>query len=603
MRKLISLLMLALPLGAQTDDPLKSLRKQHPRLIALPADIERVRQLIRTSAQARTIYESLQQEAGRIQQAAPVEHVLIGPRLLAQSRRCLDRIYTLALLYRLDGRPEHLERAVKELRAAADFPDWNPSHFLDTAEMTHAFAIAYDWLFDQLSPEQRTWIRRAIIDKGLRQALPLYEQQRGWVVNRFNWNQVCNGGMGLGALAIADEEPELCGRIMRWVLESLPRAMASYAPDGGWPEGPGYWHYATRYTVYLLAGLETALGTDFSLSQLPGFREAGRFRVYFCGPADKTFNYADASDAVGGAAEMFWLARKFNQPVYAWHQQRRLENPKVRPEALDLIWYQPEGRSPQEAGWPLDALFRGVEVALFRSSWDDPDALFVGVKAGDLKVGHSQLDLGSFVLDFGRQRWAIDLGSDDYNMPGYFGKERWNYYRLRTESHNTLLVDGQNQDPKAEARVIAHRFRPELAWVIMDLSKAYPGKLSRQWRGMALVDRKHLVIQDELEALQPVEALWGMVTDAEVRLAGASAELSKPGWRLTARVLRPAEAVFDVASTSAPPPQNPNAGTRKLVVRLPGKVSDLRLVVALTPHRQAEPAPVLSWKERALKDW
>ncbi len=603
MRTLVLLLAGVLVGACAADDPLAGLRRSHPRLIALDSDMDRVRGLLARSAQARRLYDALVEEAGRIQTAAPVEHVLIGPRLLAQSRRCLDRIYTLALLYRLDGKREYLERALRELRAAAAFPDWNPSHFLDTAEMTHAFAIGYDWLYHALSADDRAWIRQAILEKGIRQALPLYEQQRGWVVNRFNWNQVCNGGIGLGALAIADEQPELCRRVLGYALESLPRALASYAPDGGWPEGPGYWHYATRYTVYFLAGLETALGTDFSLSARPGFREAGRFRVYFSSPAGKTFNYADGGDAIGSAEEMFWLARKFGEPVYAWHQQQRLEDPKARPNALDLMWYQEDARSPRQAGWPLDALFRGVEVAFFRSSWDDPQAIFLGVKAGDLKVGHSQLDLGTFVLDAGGTRWAMDLGADDYNLPGYFGKERWTYYRNRTEFHNTLLIDGENQNPKAEAAIVAHRFEPALAWVVMDLSQAYAGKLQRQRRGVALVERRHVVVQDELEAKQPVEALWGMVTDAEVELKGAEAELRKPGWRLAARILRPANAVFEVVSTTPPPPQNPNHGTRKLVARLPHKVNELRLVIALTPHREGEQAPRLEWRDRPLDAW
>ncbi|MCS7316191.1 MAG: heparinase II/III family protein [Bryobacteraceae bacterium] len=592
-----------LALARADQDPLAGLRRSHPRLIALETDLERVRGLLARSPQAHRIYRALVEEASRIQTAPPVEHVLIGPRLLAQSRRCLDRIYKLALLYRLDGKREYFERAVRELQAAAAFPDWNPSHFLDTAEMTHAFAIGYDWLYHALNEDQRAWIRQAILDKGIRQALPFYEQQRSWVVNRFNWNQVCNGGIGLGALAIADEEPEICRRVLKYALQSLPRALASYAPDGGWPEGPGYWHYATRYTVYFLAGLETALGDDFGLAAAPGFREAGRFRVYFSSPAGKTFNYADAGDAIGSAEEMFWLARKFREPVYAWHQQQRLEDPSARPGALDLLWYQEEARTPQQAGWPLDALFRGVEVAFLRSSWEDPDAVFVGVKAGDLKVGHSQLDLGTFVLDAGRVRWALDLGADDYNLPGYFGKERWNYYRNRTESHNTLLVDGENQNPKAEAAIVAHRFEPGWAWVVMDLSQAYPGKLARQRRGVGLLHRRHVVIQDEIAAQQPVEALWGMVTDAEVKLEGRGAELRKPGWRLAARILRPEHARFDVVSTTPPPPQNPNHGTRKLVVRLPAKVTDLRLVVALTPHREGEEARRLDWRDRPLDSW
>jgi len=588
---------------AETQDPLKTLRPEHPRLIALASHLERVRALIEGEPQAREIYRKLVEQADRIQDAPTVEYRIVGPRLLAQSRRCLERVYTLALLYRLDGRKQYLERTLKELRAAAAFPDWNPRHFLDTAEMTHAFAIGYDWLYQALGPEDRAWMRRAIIEKGLDQALPIYEQQRWWVVNRFNWNQVSNGGISLGALAIADEEPEKSRAVLRHALKSVPVAMASYGPDGGWPEGPGYWHYATRYTVYLLAGLETALGTDFGLSGTKGFEQAGRFRVYFSGPAEKTFNYADAGDAIGGAEEMFWLARRFKEPVYAWHQQRRLEVAGSEPSALDLVWYQPEGRSPQQARWPLDALFRGVEVAFFRSSWEDPDAVFVGVKAGDTKVGHSQLDLGSFVLDFGGRRWAIDLGPDDYNLPQYFGRLRWTYYRMRTESHNTVLIDGENQDPKAEAPVVAQRFTPALAFIRMDLAKAYPGKVTRFERGVGLAARRHVIVQDEIKAASPVEALWGMVTDAEVNIEGASAELRKPGWVLSARIRSPKGAKFDVASTTPPAPQRRNEGTRKLVVRLPGKVTDLRLVVVLTPHRAGKRAPELAWEDRVLAQW
>jgi len=584
-------------------EPLKTLRPEHPRLILLDQDLPALRSLIKQDPLARQVYERLVAEAGQLQNAPTVEYKVVGPRLLAQSRRCLDRIYTLALLYRLDGQKQYLERALKELRAAAAFPDWNPSHFLDTAEMTHAFAIGYDWLYQSLTPQDRAWIRRALVEKGIDQALPIWAAQRGWSVNRFNWNQVCNGGIGIGALAVAEEEPEKAAAVLRHAVKSLPRALDSYRPDGGWPEGPGYWHYATRYTVYFLAALETALGTDFALSASEGFDQAGHFRVYFCGPSGRTFNYADAGDSIGGAAEMFWLARRFQEPVYAWHQQQRLQAPQARPEALDLVWYRSEARGPRAAGWPLDALFRGVGVAFFRSSWDDPNAIFVGVKAGDLKVGHSQLDLGSFVLDAGGQRWALDLGADNYNMPQYFGKLRWTYYRMRTESHNTLLIDNENQDPKAEAPIVAFRSEPNLACVRVNLAPAYPGRVKRFERGVALSERSQVFIQDEIAAAQPVEALWGMVTAAEVEIKGRQATLRQGGWNLDAAIVAPEEATFEVVSTTPPPPQNPNPGTRKLVVRLPEKVKDLRLVVSLTPHGPTSGARELSWMDRPLAEW
>ena len=56
--------------------------------------------------------------------------------------------------------------AVLEMKAVAAFPDWNPSHFLDVAEMTNALAIGYDWLYDDLTPTDRATIRAAIVEAG-----------------------------------------------------------------------------------------------------------------------------------------------------------------------------------------------------------------------------------------------------------------------------------------------------------------------------------------------------------------------------------------------------------------------------------------------------
>src|ERR1044071_9608746 len=145
--------------------PLSTLRPGHPRLIALDSDFTRLRELVRSNAAAGKLYAGLKRQADSIRKQPPEVHRLIGPRLLDQSRLCLDRVYTLAMVYRIGGERQYLDRAVLEMRSAAAFADWNPSHFLDVAEMTHALAIGYDWLYADLSTEDRTAIRRAIVEK------------------------------------------------------------------------------------------------------------------------------------------------------------------------------------------------------------------------------------------------------------------------------------------------------------------------------------------------------------------------------------------------------------------------------------------------------
>ena len=93
------------------------------------------------------------------------------------------------------------------------------------------------------------------MEKGLKPALEIQRKHTWWTVISNNWNQVCNGGISMGALAIANEEPQLAGEFLHGALESLQIPMPLFAPDGAWDEGPGYWHYATTYNVTILAGV------------------------------------------------------------------------------------------------------------------------------------------------------------------------------------------------------------------------------------------------------------------------------------------------------------------------------------------------------------
>lgn len=592
---------------------LAHLRKTHPRLLASAQDFGRLKQQLATDPQLRDWQSKLREQAVRILTAPPSRYEIPdGLRLLGTSRRVLGRVQTLALLYRLEDDKRYVERVWNELTAAANFQDWNPRHFLDTAEMTHAFAIGYDWLYDAWTPEQRAVIRTAILEHGLKPALGVYRgtaKYGSWPKARHNWNQVCNGGIGMGALAIADEAPELAGELLHHILESLQIPMREFAPDGAWNEGPAYWNYATAYNCVILAALESALGSDFGLSQIPGFAEAGLFPIYMTGPLGRTFNYADGSDGTIRAAQMFWLARKFNRPVYAAYERRL-----AAPHPLDLLWCGQRDDATSIETPSLDKYFRGVEVATFRSAWDERGALFLGFKAGDNKANHSHLDLGSFVLDALGTRWAVDPGADDYNLPGYFGGQRWNYYRLRAEGHNTLVINpgaGPDQNPAAAARIIRFDSHPERAFAVADLTPAYARDASLVQRGILLLDRKRVLVQDEIEAKSPSDVWWFLHTPAEVKLGGDGtiATLTEGNTTLLARILSPAQAAFTIMAAE-PLPRSPhperqakNGNLRKLAIHMKD-VNHLRLAVLFIPvgdgekpfERLPEIAPLERWR-------
>ncbi|MBZ0256881.1 heparinase II/III-family protein, partial [bacterium] len=379
----------------------------------------------------------------------------------------------------------------------------------------------------------------------------------------------------------------------------MPLALQSYAPDGGWAEGPGYWHYATRYTVYFLAALDAALGKDFGLSDYPGMAEAGHFRMHFCSPVGQTFSYADAGSGIGGAHKMFWLSKRYNQPMFAFQQREILK--KHTPSALDLIWFSDAGADPAKSGFPLDGVYTGIDVAMFRSAWNDPNAIFVGFKGGDNKANHSHLDLGTFVLDAEDVRWAIDLGSDNYNMPGYFGKQRWTYFRLNTLSHNTLVVNNSNQDPMAPAPIIDSHFDDKFSYAVADLSKGYHD-LQKAHRGVALINRSTVLVQDEFSSDTAVDVQWEMMTDSNIKLDGPTAVLTKDGKTLTATILSPSNAKFEVIDGNPPKPQRQLKNAKKLVINLNGSKGDQTVSVMFQPQGFAGKTEDIS-KVKALKNW
>lgn len=145
------------------------------------------------------MFKQLQKQADGMINQPPVKHVLIGPRLLDKSRKALEIISTTAAMYRLTGDVKYAARAKKEMLNVAAFADWNPSHFLDVAEMTNACGIGYDWIYDQLSADERATIRRSIVDLGFKPALTAYANKAFWTHSNMNWSQVCAGGLTVGA--------------------------------------------------------------------------------------------------------------------------------------------------------------------------------------------------------------------------------------------------------------------------------------------------------------------------------------------------------------------------------------------------------------------
>lgn len=578
----------------------RQLPASHPRLFLAAGAEKALAEQIASDPVPRSLRAGLIAEADSVLKSTPVARKLIGRRLLDKSRTALSRVLHLSLAWRLTGRSDYLNRARAELVAVAGFTDWNPSHFLDVAEMTAAVGIGYDWLYPALDEPTRALLREAIVQKGLKPSL----KSDSWSRGTNNWNQVCNGGMTVGALAVAESEPALAAQMVARAVNTVPRSMHEYAPDGAYPEGPSYWGYGTTYNVILISALQSVLGTDFGLSAQPGFMATADYYLHVVGPSGLYFNYSDAGRGGSAlAAAMFWFAAQRRQPYLLWHEWSKVASDEGssssrghRADPLLLLWMAPHQAappSPPARSWTG----HGVNpVAFHRSGWDR-NASFVALKGGTASASHAHMDVGTFVMDADGQRWADDLGSQSYNSLESVGiklwgreqnAERWSVFRLGTSSHNVLQVDGQQQRVAGNAPIILARE----GRTIVDTSSTYAGQLARAQRGVALRDDRTVLVQDEFTTLdRRASVRWAMVTQAEVTITGPGrATLTQAGKKLSFRVLEPANAVLAIYPTDPPPAKTDarNKGTRMIGFEVrPEAKQTQRLVVQLVPASAA----------------
>lgn len=584
--------------GAVMDGQEVVITLHRPRVLAHAGDFAALRErLAEGEPQLEWFARIVRAKAEQALNEPVIVHKKIGRRLLRECRNSLARTLALSMAYRLFDDERYARRAREELLAAAELPDWNPSHWLDVAELALGVAVGYDWLYETLSERERSTIELALIQK----CLDTEDTQWFWKTGN-NWNQVCTAGLAAAALALADTQPERARDLLSKCLQNQRGLENSYAPDGVYPEGPMYWGYGTAYSVVFIELLRKGIGDDRGLAQAPGFLASAQYRLHSDGPVG-AFSFADCPPALGLSGCLGWFARELGDPALAGLYHAKLNDLTGRGREkgerllagydrlfpLELLHYIKAGQSEQ---LPLDWHGRGVRaVAIMRSGWDR-DALYAGIVAGSNGLSHSHLDIGSFVFDALGERWVRDLGMESYNISeeiwdGKPGGKRWCFFRINSRGHCVPEINGnlQRADSGDCPLVLAYS-SPQRAHAVVDMSGAYAGQLAGMRRGLALIDgRSRLLVQDEYNGAQG-SVRWQLIVPEPVEISGARATLRQNGKRLHLRILNAQGREFSV-SPALPdyhPDENKNEGFVRLAVEF-AAAGDATLAVLLEPER------------------
>ena len=423
----------------------------------------------------------------------------------------------LAFLYQMTGDTKYVQRAFEHADAVCGVESWVQSahHFeiiyprvwpigvtddkvvfsydITAAGISRDLAYVYDWLYPALTKAQRDRIRGALLEKAITRVRGSYDYF--WWANayRCNWTGICYSGLGLAALALHDEDPNLTD-VVEHSVKGVTAMLDHMGDDGAWQEGRGYWAYGLGESSMFIEAVRRASGGRIDLFHHQGTSPHPLDFALF----GLTAGFGDGSgDPVGHSYFVNKLIAESKDPHGAWYKKTYLRD---EDSIFDLIWTDP-GVAPEK---PSEAshYFRTIDWAVLRKDFG-PSYLTVATKSGlNDDPHHGHLDAGTFNLTWQNATFIGEVPRAPYDEQ-YFGALRWEHLEASTHGHNVVMVNGEEQlcaklkdQPWKEGvggKILGYGSNPGWGYVAMDQTHAYPGKELKGWKRWIVLDKEHNV--------------------------------------------------------------------------------------------------------------
>lgn len=328
-------------------------------------------------------------------------------------RKMQDIISSMALVGYIEDNSQYFRYAIDftlhQLRRFTleelEFNNAGSPH-LGLGDVTHAIAVAYDWLYPEMTADERAEMRSKLEELATLQ----YENVRilyngsSSFNDSSNHNAVANGGLGLAAIALGDR-PE-------WIedaVRQIRRYMEYSSDEAGWNfEGTSYFGYGGWGAFPFASAVQRLNGPDL-------FAE---FPKYDTVAVDYFLRQMPPYTSVSGiaAAMPFIMRNRDEVGMWLWlHVNGEGGNQTYGSAGSDisfwpytLIWADPdlEPSPPMGSDLPLDKVFPSDRV-LFRDGWDPMDAVVTLTAGWTVHSGHRERKDNSFNFYALGERFAI----------------------------------------------------------------------------------------------------------------------------------------------------------------------------------------------------
>jgi hypothetical protein len=509
----------------------------------------------------------------------------------------------VALVALLDEDPKYFDHVRKWALKPAEYPLWGAGVFenadLAASHQLFGISIAYDWLYDRWSDEDRGRLRAILRERGR----VMYEaaegiNDRGWWKHEWRQNHAWCAYQALAATAIAlgGEEPD-AGTWLAKAIWGGSNIIAELPDEGAYEEGVPYWGYGMESLMRLIEAARPYANEDFYAADY--FRHTPLFRLYLAGPEIwQVANFGDgpARDWHSMRPIMYRIAAQYDDPLTQWLAESLPDRRDIDATCWGLLWHDPSVRPEMPSGQPLWHAFKKTGFAGARTGWGE-DALTLHLRSGRAVVSHSHLDVNNFLLNAGSEWLLRDYGYGEVGE-GYFNREVI-YFNTSTWSHNCLVIDGRDQRKDADSigAITDAEERDGVVWFRSDATRCYEGAESVV-RELALVQPHdgtgkwgYVVVRDLAHMGEATSYDFMLQPGGKVETDGDTFLITGEKARLAGKVLAPAGASMSVAEGIG---EHINVEDPLcLRISAPGEAREMEFVVALVPLAEGEEPPTV----------
>ena len=448
------------------------------------------------------------------------------------------RLSRSAFLFLYTGEQKYKDLVMRQIEALYDtilWPMWcdqahvniKPHLDIRTCRISMWVALAYNWLYDDLTEEERQYIVDGLDKRAIRPFWQKLEQKPGWYVRRHNWFTNIFGGMGITAMALGDNHPDT-----KALLDTIVPAMMEYNLDigkmGECNEPPGY-SGAVRFQVEFAEAYRYFTGNSRNLLSESPFPEVSYWMMYHTVPPGRRMAFGDThADRIGISPRVISaVANANNDGILQWYY---LNYTREIASILEFLWYNPEIEPVSPEGkLPLGKEYKEYGASLIsRTSWDPASTHCVVYGKAGREYNHDDNDVGQLLIDAFGERLIIDPGAPSPIYPRDYFRDttQFNYYSRSSRGHNVLVIG--NREMTAEPNHLA-RGKTTRTWFNdrrgsyweIDLTPVY-GNASRVTRKVAHLFPGIVLVYDhaELPGINTVDLRWHTINPPEIKGSG-----------------------------------------------------------------------------------